>query len=476
MVAEMAASLDHPAALVETPPGRGRYADLMDDSPLTDPDFAALMDRLGPFEPAPRLAVAVSGGADSLALTLLADSWARARGGTVTALTVDHRLRPEAAAEAARVGDWLAKRAIAHHVLVRAGPRPAADLQAAARAARHRLLEEWCAAAGLLHLLLAHHREDQAETLLLRLGRGSGVDGLAAMAPCRPTRWGQILRPLLDIPRARLRATLAARGQDWIEDPSNTDPAYARVRLRGLAPLLAAEGMDAARLAAAADRLGRARAALEAAAARAAAALTRLDPAGFARLDAAGFARLPDEIALRLLARLLAAIGGEPLPPRHPALLRLADTLRGGLGAATLAACALTAAGGSWTLCREAARAEPPVPLPPGGAVWWDRRFRATVAADAPPGLLLGGLGPAPGRALGEAARLLGIPAAARATIPALHDQRGVFAVPRLSYNLAGARAVLRRLEPAPALALTTVGCSLVPAVSAPISRAMSSA
>jgi tRNA(Ile)-lysidine synthase len=449
----------------------------MDDAPLTDPDFAALMGRLGPFEPTPRLAVAVSGGADSLALTLLAEAWARARGGTVTALTVDHRLRPEAAAEAARVGAWLAGRGIAHRVLVRAGPRPAADLQAVARVARHCLLEDWCAAAGLLHLLLAHHREDQAETLLLRLGRGSGVDGLAAMAPCRPTRWGQVLRPLLDVPRARLRATLAARGQDWIEDPSNADPAYARVRLRGLAPLLAAEGMNSARLAATAARLGRARAALDGDTARAAAALTRLDPAGFARLDGAGFARLPDEIALRLLARLLAVIGGEPLPPRHPALLRLADTLRAGSGGATLAGCALTGgADFTWTLCREAARAEAPVPLPPGGAAWWDRRFRARAAADAPAGLLLGGLGPAPGRSLTEAARLLGIPATARATIPALHDQRGVFAVPRLGYNLAGARAVLRGLEPAPALALTTVGCSLVPAVSAPISRAMSSA
>jgi len=449
----------------------------MDDFPLGDPDFAALMMKIGPFEPCPRLAVAVSGGADSLALTLLADRWARHRGGRVIGLTVDHRLRPEAAAEAARVGGWLAARGIDHAVLVRTGPPPTADLQAVARAARHALLEEYCAQAGLLHLLLAHHREDQAETLLLRLGRGSGVDGLAAMAPRRPTRWGQILRPLLDVPRARLRATLVADGQDWIEDPSNADRAYARVRLRQLGPTLAAEGLSPARLAATAARLGRARAALDGDSAAAAARLTRLDSAGFARLEAEGFARLPEEIALRLLARLLAVVGGEPLPPRHPALRRLAASLCAGNGAATLAGCHLSGDGRAWLLCREPARMAAPAPLPPGGEVWWDRRVRARVAADAPPGLRLGGLGPAPGRILTEAARRHGIPAPARPTIPALYDQRGVFAVPRLGYNLAGARAVLRGLEPAPALGLTTtVGCSLVPPVSAPISRAMSSA
>ena len=448
----------------------------MDLLPLGDPDFAALMDQLGPFEPCPRLAVAVSGGADSLALTLLAAVWATARGGSVVALTVDHRLRPEAAAEAAQVGKWLAGWGIPQVVLVREGPRLTADLQAAARAARHALLESYCAEAGILHLLLAHHREDQAETLLLRLGRGSGVDGLAAMAPCRPTRWGQILRPLLEVSRARLRATLRARGQEWIEDPSNADPTYARVRLRQLAPLLAGEGLSPPRLAATAARLGRAREALERETAVAAVHATQLDPAGFARLNAAGFTALPEEIALRLLARLLAVIGGEPLPPRHESLQRLARQIGPGRGAATLAGCRLEGNGSTWVICREAARAAPPLPLPPGGEIWWDRRFRVRVAAEAPAGLSLGGLGPAPGRHFSETARRQGIPAPARATIPTLYDQRGVFAVPRLGYNLAGARAVLRGLEPAPALGLTTGGLSLVSPVSAPISRAISSA
>ncbi|MBF0335348.1 MAG: tRNA lysidine(34) synthetase TilS, partial [Alphaproteobacteria bacterium] len=203
---------------------------------LEDEEFAGLMARLGPFEPRPAIAVALSGGADSMALALLADRWAAARGGVAHALTVDHRLRPESGAEAAQVAAWMASLGIGHHILARMGERPVGDLQAAARAARHALLEDWCRARGVPHLLLAHHREDQAETLLLRLARGSGLDGLAAMAPIAERPFARLLRPLLDVPRARLEATLERAGQSWIDDPSNADRAYARVRLRGLMP------------------------------------------------------------------------------------------------------------------------------------------------------------------------------------------------------------------------------------------------
>ena len=204
--------------------------------------FAALMARFAPFEARPHLAVAVSGGADSLALALLADGWARAESGRITALTVDHRLRPGSAEEAARVAHWLRHRAIAHVVLVRDGPGFAGDVQAEARAARYRLLEGWCECQGVLHLLTAHHREDQAETVLLRLARGSGLDGLAGIAAVVERRDCRILRPLLTVPRASLAATLEARGQAWIEDPSNRDPAYARVRLRQAEAVLEREG------------------------------------------------------------------------------------------------------------------------------------------------------------------------------------------------------------------------------------------
>jgi tRNA(Ile)-lysidine synthase len=209
-------------------------------APIDAAEFATLMAGVEPFEPAPRIALGVSGGADSLALALLAASWARSRAGTAVALTVDHRLRRESAAEAAQIGAWLAARQIPHHTLLWEDHPPARrGLQAAARAARHRLLEEWCAENGVLHLLLAHHRQDQAETLLLRLARGSGVDGLAGMAAVAERRSCRILRPLLGVAPARLAATLELLAQPWVEDPSNQNPAYARARLRRSLSLLA---------------------------------------------------------------------------------------------------------------------------------------------------------------------------------------------------------------------------------------------
>ncbi|HMA16405.1 MAG TPA: tRNA lysidine(34) synthetase TilS, partial [Kiloniellaceae bacterium] len=258
-------------------------------SPLGASEFAAAMAALAPFEPRPEVAVAVSGGPDSLALTYLLHDWARERGGRVTAFTVDHGLRPEAAREAAWVGRHLSAAGIAHRVLCWVGPKPpknpGGSRQAAARAARYRLLLAACEAEGFLHLALAHHLEDQAETFLLRLGRGSGLDGLAAMAPVGEAAGLRLLRPLLDCPRDRLKATLRARGLDWVEDPSNDDDAYARVRLRRLLPALAGEGLTPARLARTCRNLARARAALEVAVAGVLARAVRPDPAGFLDLD-----------------------------------------------------------------------------------------------------------------------------------------------------------------------------------------------
>ena len=146
--------------------------------PLGSREFASLFGALGPFEARPHLAVACSGGADSMALALLLHDWARSAGGSLTALTVDHRLRPESAAEAGRVAEWMRARGIAHEVLVRPDTPLTGNLQAEARRIRYALMSEWCRRRGVLHLALAHHLEDQAETLLLRLARGSGVDGV----------------------------------------------------------------------------------------------------------------------------------------------------------------------------------------------------------------------------------------------------------------------------------------------------------
>src|SRR6185369_15693189 len=152
------------------------------DLALGGDEFAALLDRLGPFETNPHLVVAVSGGRDSLALAVLADAWAKARQGCITALIVDHGLRAESGHEARLVAAKLAGLGIAAEILDWHGDKPVTGLAEAARTARYRLLWDWCAQHGVLHLLLAHQRNDQAETFLMRLGDGSGADGLAAMA------------------------------------------------------------------------------------------------------------------------------------------------------------------------------------------------------------------------------------------------------------------------------------------------------
>src|SRR5947207_5334954 len=204
----------------------------MPAAPLTLGELSAALAAIGGFEARPFITVAVSGGPDSLALAILADRWAREHGGQLVALTIDHRLRPESAEEAQIVGGWLAARGIAHHVLVWADPKPATGVQEAARAARYRLLAGWCREQGCLHLLTAHHREDQAETYLIRRRAGSGVDGLAGMSAVREVAGVRLVRPLLAVPKARLVALLAAERQPFLSDPSNRNPAFERARLR----------------------------------------------------------------------------------------------------------------------------------------------------------------------------------------------------------------------------------------------------
>ncbi len=405
------------------------------------------MAPFAPFEAQPHVAVAVSGGADSMALALLADDFARSRGGMVTALTVDHRLRPEAAAEAAQVASWLGARGIAHRTLVREGPAPQGDIQAAARDARYRLLEDFCARVGVLHLLTAHHREDQGETLLLRLARGSGLDGLAAIPAVSERAACRVLRPLLGVARARLAATLAATGQPWIEDPSNRDPAYARVRLRRAAAVLAAEGLTPERLADTASRLGRARIALEGEVAALLARVAWLDPGGFAWLDPAPLRQAAEEIALRALAALLACVAGTPYPPRLDGIERLLGELRGLARGRTLGGCVVVPRRGSVLICREPEAAAPPVLVLPGEGAAWDGRFVLRLPPDAPGGLSLGALG-----AERVTLCVLDVPGAARPTLPARRDRNGLAAGPRLGFfrdsGLGGALLRFRPVRP----------------------------
>ena len=290
-------------------------------------------------------AVAVSGGPDSLALLLLAHD---ALGERILALTVDHGLRTASADEAAMVAGVCARLGVPHTTLRWEGPKPRANLQTAARTARYRLMGNWCAANSVAWLATAHHADDQAETLLMRLARGSGAGGLAGIRALRPLGNGvTLVRPLLGVRRSDLRAVVDAAGLTPVDDPANRDPRYDRSAARTL--LAANPWLDPIRLAASAAYLGEADAALDWTAELAWA--SRADTDDAVSLDTA---ELPDELRRRLVARALAHLGATS---DGPALDRLIARLAAG-GTATLGS-VQGRGGGRWTFRRVRLRVNP---------------------------------------------------------------------------------------------------------------------
>lgn len=270
-----------------------------------------------------RIGVAVSGGPDSTALLILLDTWTRetAAAPAITVLTVDHGLRPEAAIEARDVAALADRLGHACEILVwrHDGPPPKSDIQAEARAARYRLITDAARRHRLDAVLLAHTRDDQAETFLINLARGSGVSGLSAMPASRDIDGIPFIRPLLDVPKADLLALLDEAGVAYVTDPSNSSDRYTRVRIRKAMPALASLGLTPGRLADTAHRMGRAEAALKAITADLI-ARSATDHGGVWSVDAKALTKAPDEIVLRLLVELIRAIRPAEHPPRADAI------------------------------------------------------------------------------------------------------------------------------------------------------------
>jgi tRNA(Ile)-lysidine synthase len=251
-------------------------------------------------------------------------------------LIVDHGLREESRAEAVLAAQWVQKAGLEAQVLVWEGEKPDSNIEDEARQIRYRLLGAWCAAHGVSRLFLAHTREDQAETFLLRLGRGSGVDGLSGMRAAAPLPIAdfaavQILRPLLDVSRAELRAYLMGLGAAWLEDPMNEDVRFARVRVRKALPVLEAAGISAGRIAEAAGHLARARVALDAAMEQFLERYARFE-IDFALIDGAALAKSDREIGLRALAVALMRFAKLSYRPRFERLEGLFDAIGLGIG------------------------------------------------------------------------------------------------------------------------------------------------
>ncbi len=270
---------------------------------------AAADAAFAPLAEAKALLLAVSGGPNSTALLLMAHAWAARRGGVprLEAATVDHGLRPESADEARAVAALCEKLAVPHHTLAWQGEKPKTRLQERAREARYALLAQCAKAVGADVIVTGHHLDDQAETALFRLMRGSGVAGLRGMSAQSAREGVTIARPLLAFPKAQLVAYCLEAGVPFAHDPSNEDPRYARTRLRALAGSLAAEGLDAAALA----RLARRAAQIEEALARQTeAAETRLRLIETGACAAGALFEEPIEIVQRLLTAAIAKVGG----------------------------------------------------------------------------------------------------------------------------------------------------------------------
>ena len=291
------------------------------DDPVPLPPVEA-RELFAPFTKEKSIVVAVSGGPDSTALLWLTARWRASRktGPDIVAVTIDHSLRAESAGEAKAVKRLARDLGLTHRTLRWIGAKPKTGLQEAARDARYALLAKAAAKAGARYVMTAHTLDDQAETVLLRLLRGSGLSGLQAMSVMAPypNQPDLVLaRPLLAIPKARLIATLTKAGISFADDPSNRDPRHTRVRLRALMPALVEEGLTARRIALLAARLQRAEAALRSAVAEAS---RQVSPAskngagpGSLRIvfDRGRFQHLPAEIGLRLLGQAVAEVGNE---------------------------------------------------------------------------------------------------------------------------------------------------------------------
>lgn len=281
-----------------------------DDQPISAAEARALF---AAWRRAPALVIAVSGGPDSVALLWLLARWRRTlKGGPqLVAVTVDHGLRPASAKEAGVVKRLAASLDILHITKRWTGPKPKTGLPAAARVARYRLLAQAARKHHATHIVTAHTRDDQAETLLMRLMRGSGLAGLGAMARETPRGGVVLARPLIDVPKLRLAATLRQAKIAFADDPTNSDPKFTRPRLRAILPVLAAEGLDARVLTRLAARMKRADAALDLMTDQAESTVGWHATGRGEECGARAYAMLPEEIRVRLLWRSINRVGHE---------------------------------------------------------------------------------------------------------------------------------------------------------------------
>ena len=336
--------------------------------------LAVLTLELERLAPAGCLGVAVSGGGDSMALLALTLLWSQRTGRDIRAVSVDHGLRPAAADEARAVAEFCQEENIPHAILRADLHQVRGNVPAEAREARYRLMANWAQSYDVTAVLVGHTMDDQAETVLMRLARGAGVDGLSAMQPCRTWMDMIWLRPLLGVRRETLRAWLRQQGIDWAEDPTNQDPRFDRVKIRRALAALEPMGIEVPELAETANRLQQQRDVLDAALSKLAHQALHWGELGEAWLQADALANALPELQRRLLARVLMRVSGQSYAPRHRSMAPLLEQAwYPGFRGTTLGGCLVKPLQGKILICREPAAAAGPIGDWTGKALWDDR-------------------------------------------------------------------------------------------------------
>ena len=404
-----------------------------------------LRDLFEPLTAYKGLVLAVSGGADSTALMLLVRRWrhfARFPFSNITVVTVDHGLRKESASEAAWVADQAIRLGFQHRTLVWQGTKPKTGLQAAARDARYDLLAEFCREHSMTAMVTAHTSDDQAETVIMRLARGSGLDGLSAMAVVTNWEGIDLIRPLLGERRSVLENFLKQEKQDWISDPSNHDENYERIRVRKAMQASEKLGISQEKLILSARRLGRARIALDALTASFLRANLTVHEAGFGEISLSTILAAPEELALRSLSRMILAFG-DPGGFLQLSKIEAAHAkLTQGCKAFTLGGCEFVSRNGFLAVFREYGRmdrVETRVSM--GQKILWDKRFSVQLNVTKAAILKLRALGPDGLAVIKDAGGTFGsVPRTAIATLPSLWSENRLSYVPFVQFELAPPR------------------------------------
>lgn len=408
--------------------------------------FQRAMAQAAGFEPHPTLAIAISGGADSVVLFHWTKAWAEARQGRVVALTVDHGLRDEAADEARIVAEWSAALGVEHQILTVAMDKQSPAIQQQARDLRYAAMEDYCQQRGILHLLTAHHLDDQAETLAMRAWRGSGVDGLAGIPFIRYTPNIRIIRPLLHVPKSQIMAWLTEYHIQWLEDPSNATDKYERNRIRkhlATWPVPPQDIINTTRM------MGLAKLANGQKMAELAVDSVRWFEAGYLELHTQHWHTQPNDQLIGLLTALIHSLGSTPNPPRYYQMEGLLESILVDSAAQKTCLAGLVFSRVQphhWRIVREPQHCAPAATLLPDQILHWDQRFTLHSSSSLP--LYVAALGPQGIATLKnhKAQPKLTLPREAMETLPAIWHLDHLAVVPHIDIELEMGLAHLIRM------------------------------